>query len=99
MWCVVFSLKVDATSGCCSHHEGVSGCSSAVRQICKDGTLSPICTCVPVITYTYECTDKNASNYNSSANKGDGSCILSISNDLEKKIKIVIKKTKMIVDC
>lgn len=77
-------LKIEATRGCCSHHGGVSGCSSLGRQICKDGTLSPTRTCTPVITYTYECTDKNASNYNSSDNKDDGSCILPISNDLNK---------------
>lgn len=68
-------LKIEAARGCCSHHGGVSGCSSSGRQICKDGTLSPTCTCTPTITYTYGCTDKNASNYNSSANKDDGSCI------------------------
>ena len=68
-------LKIEAARGCCSHHGGVSGCSSSGRQICKDGTLSPTCNCTPAITYTYGCTDKNASNYNSSANKDDGSCI------------------------
>ena len=68
-------LKVSATRGCCSHHGGVSGCSNSGRQVCNDGTLSPSCTCTPTVTYTYGCTDKNASNYNSSANKDDGSCI------------------------
>lgn len=69
-------LKVSATRGCCSNHGGVSGgCSSSGRQICNDGTLSPGCTCTPTVTYTYGCTDKNASNYNSSANRDDGSCI------------------------
>ena len=68
-------LKVSATKGCCSHHGGVSGCSSSGRQVCNDGTLSPSCTCTPTVTYTYGCTDKNASNYNSSANRDDGSCI------------------------
>ena len=68
-------LKVSATKGCCSHHGGVSGCSSSGRHVCNDGTLSPSCTCTPTVTYTYGCTDKNASNYNSSANRDDGSCI------------------------
>lgn len=67
-------LKIEAARGCCSHHGGVSGCNSSGRQICKDGTLSPTCTCTPEITYTYGCTDKNASNYDSSAEKDDGTC-------------------------
>ena len=68
-------LKIEAARGCCSHHWGVSGRSSSGRQICKDGTLSPTCTCTVAVTYIYGCTDKNASNYNSSANKDEGSCI------------------------
>ena len=66
-------IEVSAKRGCCSHHGGVSGCSSSGRQVCNDGTLSPSCTCTP--NYIYGCTDKNASNYNSNANKNDGSCI------------------------
>mgnify|MGYP004666949013 CR=1 FL=1 len=77
-------LKIEAARGCCSHHWGVSGCSSSRRQICKDGTLSPTCTCTVAVTYIYGCTDKNANNYNSSANKDDGSCILPIDNELDK---------------
>jgi hypothetical protein len=30
--------------GCCSHHQGVCGCSSK-RAACCDGTLSPSCGC------------------------------------------------------
>lgn len=67
-------LKVNAGRGCCSHHGGVSGCSSSGRQICNDGTLSPSCTCTPVITYTYGCTDKTAINYDENADRDDGSC-------------------------
>ena len=67
-------LKVSATRGCCSHHDGVSGCSSSGRLVCNDGTLSPSCTCTPTVTYTYGCTDETAKNYNSSANKDNGTC-------------------------
>lgn len=31
-------------SGCCSHHNGVCGCSGG-RKKCCDGTLSPSCQC------------------------------------------------------
>lgn len=65
---------VYAGRGCCSHHGGVAGCHSSGKQICNDGTLSPSCTCTSAVTYTYGCTDSNAKNYNSSANKDNGSC-------------------------
>lgn len=64
--------NIEAQRGCCSHHGGVAGCSSSGRQVCNDGTLSPSCTCTP--SYTYGCTDPKASNYNSKANKDNGSC-------------------------
>lgn len=69
---VILPLNVEAQRGCCSHHGGVSGCSSNGRQVCNDGTLSPSCTCTP--SYIYGCTDSSAKNYNSSANKDNGSC-------------------------
>lgn len=76
---------VFAKSGCCSHHGGVSGCSSSGRQICNDGTLSPTCTCNSYstsdnsnsdssINNVYGCTDSTARNYDASANSDDGSC-------------------------
>lgn len=71
---LLMPLKVSATRGCCSHHGGVSGCSSSGRLVCNDGTLSPSCTCTPTVTYTYGCTDETAKNYNSSANKDNGTC-------------------------
>jgi len=45
----IFSLiflpkNIEAQRGCCSHHDGVCGCSGG-RQLCCDGTLSPSCTC------------------------------------------------------
>lgn len=64
--------KVFAGRGCCSHHGGVAGCNANGNQICADGSLSPTCTCTP--SYVYGCTDNKAYNYNSSANKDDGSC-------------------------
>jgi hypothetical protein len=33
-----------AKRGCCSHHQGVCGCSGG-RATCCDGTLSPSCGC------------------------------------------------------
>lgn len=62
-----------AQRGCCSHHGGVAGCNSYGRQVCNDGTLSPTCTCE--ISSIYGCTDRTAKNYNSNANKDDGSCV------------------------
>jgi len=44
---LIFSFTVIADekrSGCCSHHEGVCGCSDG-RAVCCDGTLSPSCGC------------------------------------------------------
>ena len=70
----VIPMTVNAQRGCCSHHGGVAGCSENGRQICRDGTLSPSCTCTPTITYVYGCTDSSAKNYNPKANKNDGSC-------------------------
>lgn len=71
---------VQAQRGCCSHHGGVAGCSSSGRQICRDGTLSPTCTCSGsgsknTKSIVYGCTDKNAYNYNAKATKDNGSCI------------------------
>ena len=70
------SLSVTAKSGCCSHHTGVAGCNSSGRQICNDGTLSPTCTCTPSVSYIYGCMDTKDKNYNASADRDDGSCIL-----------------------
>lgn len=70
---------VQAQRGCCSHHGGVAGCSSSGRQICRDGTLSPSCTCSASVSKStksvvYGCTDKNAINYNKKANTSNNSC-------------------------
>lgn len=69
---IFMPIKVNAGRGCCSSHGGVSGCSATGSQVCNDGTLSPSCTCTPPAVYG--CTDYNAKNYNSNANKDDGSC-------------------------
>lgn len=37
-----------AQRGCCSHHQGVCGCSSG-RTACCDGTTSPNCTCNSIV--------------------------------------------------
>ncbi len=47
-------------------------CSADGRQVCKDGTLSPSCTCTPPTVY--ECMDSSAKNYNPKANKSNGKC-------------------------
>lgn len=41
---VTDSREQIARSGCCSHHQGVCGCSGG-RQVCCDGSYSPSCTC------------------------------------------------------
>jgi len=71
---LIFPVTANAQRGCCSHHGGVAGCSENGRQVCRDGTLSPSCTCTPTVTYIYGCTDSSAKNYNSRANKDNGSC-------------------------
>ncbi|HEX5330630.1 hypothetical protein [Sulfuricurvum sp.] len=37
-----------AQRGCCSHHQGVCGCSNG-RDKCCDGVLSPSCTCNSIV--------------------------------------------------
>ncbi len=85
----IFIPTVEARRGCCSHHGGVAGCTSSGRQICNDGTLSKTCTCTPTsnVIYVYGCMDKNAKNYNSKANRSDGSCIYYIYGCTDKTAK------------
>lgn len=73
MFILMFDV-VYAKRGCCSHHGGVSGCSSGGRIICKDGSHSPSCTCTPTKKIVYGCTDSKATNYNKNANSNDNSC-------------------------
>jgi hypothetical protein len=43
-------------SGCCSKHKGVASCDSSRRKYrCKDGTISPTCTCTPPKKPTNSC--------------------------------------------
>jgi hypothetical protein len=65
---------VSAQRGCCSHHGGVAGCTNSGNQLCRDGTLSPSCTCTPTIIIVKGCTDSKAINYNCQANQNDNSC-------------------------
>lgn len=69
---ILIPIKVEAQRGCCSHHGGVSGCTSNGKQLCKDGTVSPTCTCTPPAIYG--CTDSKAKNYNPNATKSNGKC-------------------------
>lgn len=70
---IFIPVRINAGRGCCSHHGGTAGCTASGRQICGDGSLSPTCGCTPPTVYG--CTDSSASNYNSSANQDDGSCV------------------------
>lgn len=76
-----------AQRGCCSHHGRVAGCGSNGRQICKDGSTSKTCTCIPKVNYVYGCTDKTAKKYNPSANKNDNSCTYYIEGCTDKNAK------------
>lgn len=53
LMCQDIDSKQIARSGCCSHHQGVCGCSGG-RNVCCDGTFSPSCTCMkedpPIVT-------------------------------------------------
>ncbi len=84
----VMPISVVGQSGCCSHHDGVAGCGANGKQICNDGTYSPTCTCSPSVAptpnYRYGCTDPNAYNYDSSANKDNGSCIAKVYGCMDK---------------
>ena len=84
--------NVYARRGCCSHHGGMSSSCSGGMIVCNDGTTSPSCDCeggssasssssssyyqTPQIIYG--CTNKDALNYNSNANRDDGSCIAKV---------------------
>lgn len=84
---LIFPLNVFAKrSGCCSHHGGekLGTCTNGM-QVCNDRQVSPTCSCEGGSSTTsnysnvYGCTNSNAINYNSSANKDDGSCIIKVS--------------------
>lgn len=91
---LLFPVITYAQRGCCSHHGGVAGCSQNGKQICRDGTLSPTCTCTPTVTYIYGCTDSSAKNYNSKANKDNGSCQYYIYGCTDPKAKNYNKKAE-----
>ena len=77
---IIFPINIYSKSGCCSWHGGVAGCRNG-RQVCRDGTSSPTCTCYSPSTSTnnytqtnyvktvYGCMDPTAKNYNPNANK------------------------------
>lgn len=98
---LLLPVNVSAKRGCCSWHGGVSGACRNGYQVCNDGTTSPSCTCsggtssssssstkkVYTPSYIYGCTNKNALNYNPSANKDDGSCIQKVLGCTDKNAK------------
>lgn len=73
---ILFPTEVYAGRGCCSYHGGVCGCTKYGKQLCCDNSASPTCTCTP--PEVYGCTDYKANNYNSEANRDDGSCTYTI---------------------
>ena len=97
----ILSSNVYAKQGCCSKHDGVVGCTSSSADLCGDGTISPTCTCTPTSTSTSTtisgCTNSSAINYNSKANKNDGSChfkkTISENEDIKYDIEYVEDET------
>lgn len=75
---LIFPDVIYAKQGCCSWHGGVSHCGSNGRYVCNDGTYSPSCACTPSVSYKYGCTNRDALNYDYTANRDDGSCIYRI---------------------
>lgn len=50
---IILPISVDARSGCCSHHGGVSHCDTSVGKYrCNDGTVSPSCVCEGTVQTT-----------------------------------------------
>lgn len=84
---LLMPIGVYAQRGCCSHHGGVVGCSSGGRQICADGTFSPSCTCTPIRTDVYGCTDSRARNYNPNATINNGTCVYDVLGCMDKEAK------------
>lgn len=80
-------IGVYAQRGCCFHYGGVAGCSSGGRQICADGTFSPSCTCTPLRTDVYGCTDSRARNYNPIATINNGTCVYDILGCMDSSIE------------
>lgn len=56
---IIFPINVDARSGCCSHHGGVSHCDTSVGKYrCNDGTISKTCVCEGTVQTTKRKTTK-----------------------------------------
>ena len=60
----------DCHRGCCSHHGGCASGSSSYSSGSSNHSYTK--------KYVYGCTNKDAINYNSNANRDDGSCILRV---------------------
>lgn len=65
----------DCHRGCCSHH---GGCASGGSSSSNNSSSRSYRNNSYVKSYVYGCTNANAINYNGSANKDDGSCILKV---------------------
>lgn len=56
---ILLPISVDARSGCCSHHGGVSHCDTSVGKYrCNDGSVSPSCVCEGAVQTTKRKTTK-----------------------------------------
>lgn len=56
---IILPINVDARSGCCSHHGGVSHCDTSIGKYrCNDGTVSPSCVCEGIVQTTKRKTTK-----------------------------------------
>lgn len=64
----------DCHRGCCSHHGGCASGGSSYRS----GSSNNYRNYSYTRSYVYGCTNINVINYNSNANRDDGSCILKV---------------------
>lgn len=67
----------DCHRGCCSHHGGCASGGNSYSSGSNNYSYTR--------SYVYGCTNRNAINYNSSANRDDGSCITKVLGCMDQK--------------